>query len=101
MESEVTRVTELTTRPQAGAILSGRKLEMLEEAGITVVDRQRLQALETVMEAVKAWKVERQKLPHEIGPTMDDEKAHQKKLRALERDIITAFNVLEAMDKHG
>jgi hypothetical protein len=44
----------LDTRAKAAAILGGRKLDMLERAGLTVVDKQRLEALERLYEAEKS-----------------------------------------------
>ncbi|SIS88664.1 hypothetical protein [Alicyclobacillus vulcanalis] len=40
-------------RQRAAAILSGRKLQMLEEAGMTVVDKRRLEALERLYDAAR------------------------------------------------
>ncbi|SFU39771.1 hypothetical protein [Alicyclobacillus macrosporangiidus] len=42
-------------RQRAAAILSGHKLRQLEEVGLAVVDRRRLEALEKV--ASQAWEV--------------------------------------------
>jgi hypothetical protein len=43
----------LDARAKAAAILSGRKLQMLEDAGLTVVDKRRLEALEELYRDVK------------------------------------------------
>lgn len=44
------------TRAKAAAIISGHKLDMLEQAGMTVVDKRRLEALERLYKAVKVFK---------------------------------------------
>jgi hypothetical protein len=43
----------LDTRAKAAAIISGRKLDMLEQAGMMVVERRKLEALERVAEEAK------------------------------------------------
>jgi hypothetical protein len=46
----------LDTRHKAAAILGGAKLRMLEDAGLAVVDKQRLETLEQLYKAVKVFK---------------------------------------------
>lgn len=43
-------------RQKAAVILSGRKLQMLEEAGLAVVERRRLEALERLAQAAMEWR---------------------------------------------
>lgn len=50
----MTQTTDV--RDKAAAILSDHKLRQLEAAGLTVVDKQRLEALERVVQAADAWK---------------------------------------------
>jgi hypothetical protein len=48
---------QMTVRQRAAAIITGRRVQWLEEAGLTVVEQGRLEALERLEEVAREWRM--------------------------------------------
>lgn len=88
------------TRAKAAVILGEDKLSHLEAAGLVLVERRRLEALERVAGTATDFIHARQgrgMFPIETRELLEK---HKKKCRKLERQLIAAVNELEAIE-HG
>ncbi len=91
--------SDMDVRHQASAILSIGKMRMLDDARITVVSQDRLEALERVAQKAIVF-VHRWNLKNTRAMFSQEQiDAYKKKCKQMERELLTAVNAVEAIDR--